>query len=37
MDEGLGFGSPSQLKDFCERIIIRAYYLKEEEDHMWIS
>jgi len=37
VDVGLGFGSPNQLKDFCEKIKIRAYFLKEEEDHMWIS
>ncbi len=37
MDEGLGFGSPNQLGDFWGKIKIKAYFLWEEEDHVWIS
>ncbi len=37
MDEGLGFGSPNQLGDFWKSIKIRAYFPREDEDHMWTS
>jgi hypothetical protein len=37
MDEGLGFGSLNQLGDFWGKIKMKAYFLGEEEDHVWIS
>jgi hypothetical protein len=33
MDEGLGFGSPSQLGGFWGNIRIRAYFLKEKRPY----